>query len=217
MELNVPNPLIMMLALAVLSLAPFIAMMVTSFVKITVVFSLVRNALSIQQIPPNMVLNGLAMILSVYVMAPVMQQGYRSLRELDIENASFAEIETALSGALQPLKGFLKKHAAEREVNFFYGSAGKLWEPEQARELSRDDLLVLIPAFTITELQHAFLIGFLVYLPFVAIDLIVSNVLLSMGMMMVSPVTIAIPFKLLLFVVVDGWTQLAHSLILSYS
>ncbi|MEY3176319.1 MAG: hypothetical protein RLZZ436_4233 [Planctomycetota bacterium] len=217
MELNVPNPLIVMMALAVLSLAPFVAMMVTSYVKIVVVFSLVRNALSIQQIPPNMVLNGLAMILSMYVMAPVVQQGYRSLRELDVENASFAEIETAVSGAMEPLKGFLAKHAAEREVDFFHASASRLWEPEQVEKLSRNDLWVLVPAFTITELQHAFLIGFLVYLPFVAIDLIVSNVLLSMGMMMVSPVTIAIPFKLLLFVVVDGWTQLAHSLILSYA
>ena len=217
MELSVPNPVIVMLALTILSLAPFIAMMVTSYVKIVVVFSLVRNALSIQQIPPNMVLNGLAMILSMYVMAPVVQQGYRSMRDLDLNNASMTEIEAAASGAMEPLKSFLSKHAAEREVEFFHSSASKLWEEEQVENLEKDDLWVLVPAFTVSELQHAFLIGFLVYLPFVAIDLIVSNVLLSMGMMMVSPITISIPFKLLLFVVVDGWTQLAHSLILSYA
>lgn len=217
MELNVPNPVVLMLALTLLSLAPFAAMMVTSYVKIVVVFSLVRNALSIQQIPPNMVLNGLALILSMYIMAPITQQSYRVVRDLDLRNASMTEIETAATSALEPLRGFLKKHAADREEEFFYASALKLWDEEQARNLEPDDLWVLVPAFTVSELQHAFLIGFLVYLPFVAIDLIVSNVLLSMGMMMVSPITISIPFKLLLFVIVDGWTKLSHSLILSYA
>ena len=217
MELSVPNPVVLLLALTLLSLAPFIAMMVTSYVKIVVVISLVRNALSIQQIPPNAAINGLALIFSCYIMAPVVQTSYRELRQLDLKNASFTDIEQTAERALVPLREFLKKHTAVSEQKFFYSTAQKLWTPEQTQNLEPDSLMVLVPAFTVTELQHAFMIGFLVYLPFVAIDLIVSNVLLSMGMMMVSPITISVPFKLLLFVIIDGWTELSHSLILSYA
>lgn len=216
MELSFSDPMYLVAVLVFLGLAPFLAIMVTSYVKIVVVLSLVRNALGIQQIPPNMVINGLAIILSIYIMNPVIVSTYEVFKAQEIDTSNVESIEDALAQAKEPIKGFLLKHAGHRERAFFFESAQALWPPEQHENLKDDDLMVLVPAFTVTELTEAFQIGFLVYLPFIAIDIIVSNILLAMGMMMVSPMTISLPFKLLLFVAIDGWTRLVHSLVLSY-
>lgn len=215
---NVPDPVYLIGILIILGLAPFIVMMVTSYVKIVVVMSLIRNALGIQQIPPNMVINGLSIILTMYIMNPVAQETYEIIRDRweTIDTKDIKTIEAAISDAKQPLKNFLLKHASKRERAFFFESAKQLWPPERSAELTDDDLMVLAPAFTVSELTQAFQIGFLIYLPFIAIDIIVSNILLSMGMMMVSPMTISLPFKLLLFVVVEGWSRLIHGLLLTY-
>lgn len=211
-----PDPLHIVAVLAVLTLAPFVAVMVTSFINLVVVFSLVRNALGIQQIPPNMVVNGLAIILSLYIMAPVAEEMYTAVRSRDIRPNEIESCLDAADVAKEPLRRFLLKHSRETERAFFMESARSLWPEERAKELKSDDLMVLVPAFTVSELTAAFQIGFLLYLPFVAIDLVVSNILLAMGMMMVSPMTISLPFKLLLFVLVDGWGRLIHGLVLMY-
>ena len=217
MPATMPDPIYLVAILVVMSLAPFVAIMVTSFVKLVVVLSLIRNALGIQQIPPNMVMNGLALILTLYIMNPVIQETFEILQGQQIDGKQIASIAAAADAAQQPLRTFLLKHSNERERAFFYNSAKKMWPPERAANLSKDSLLIIIPAFTVSELTSAFQIGFLIYLPFIAIDIIVSNILLAMGMMMVSPMTISLPFKLLLFVVADGWTRLVHGLVLTYA
>lgn len=211
------NPVYLIGMLVVLGLAPFLAIMVTSYVKIVVVLALIRNAIGIQQIPPNMVTNGLGIILSFYIMYPVAQDTFDILQSHEIDTQNIQSIREAATEGCEPLRKFLLKHASPRERAFFHRSAKELWPPERASGLKDDDLMVLIPAFTVSELTAAFQIGFLVYLPFIVIDLVVSNVLLAMGMMMVSPVTISLPFKLLLFVVANGWTRLIHGLVLTYA
>ncbi|MEO1525618.1 MAG: type III secretion system export apparatus subunit SctR [Planctomycetota bacterium] len=216
MEVSLPEPLYLVVILLFLGLAPFVGLMVTSFIKIVVVLSLIRNALGVQSIPPNMVINGLAIILTIHIMNPVAQETFEIVRAQEVDTAEFESIIDAVEDAKVPLKTFLLKHTSERERVFFYNSAKRLWPEERHSSLSDDDMMILVPAFTVSELTSAFQIGFLIYLPFIAIDIIVSNILLAMGMMMVSPMTISLPFKLLLFVVVDGWTRLIHALVLTY-
>ncbi len=210
------DPFYLIVMLVMLSLAPFMAIMVTSFIKFVVVLSLVRNALGIQQIPPNMVINGLAIILSLYVMAPVGQEVFDILKTENVNKNDITSIFNAADKAKEPVKKFLMKYSEKKERRFFVKSAKTIWPAEQAKNLKEDNLLVLIPSFTVSELTSAFKIGFLLYLPFVVIDLVISNILLAMGMMMVSPMTISLPFKLLLFVLVDGWGRLIHGLVLTY-
>jgi len=216
MTLNLPDPFYILIFLVVLSLAPFMAIMVTSYIKFVVVFSLVRNALGIQQIPPNMAINGLAIILTMYVMAPVGQEVFAILQKNDFTNQDFQGMTAVANKAKEPFRRFLLAHSHEKERIFFVNSAKALWPEEKSAKLADDDLLVLIPSFTVSELTTSFQIGFLLYLPFIAIDLVISNILLAMGMMMVSPMTISLPFKLLLFVLVDGWARLIHGLVLTY-
>jgi len=210
------DPLNLIFVLALAALFPFMAVVATSFVKISVVFLLVRNALGVQQIPPNMALNALAIILTGYIMAPVVVETYDLLSQ---GNHTFTTAE-GLKGAYEagkgPLTKFLNAHAAEREKLFFMESAKSLWPKEMADQLSPDSIIVVLPAFTVSQLREAFEIGFLLYLPFIAIDLIVSNILLAMGMMMVSPLTISLPFKLFLFVMIDGWSRLILGLVKTY-
>ena len=214
---SLPDPFYLVIVLVLLSLAPFAAIMITSFIKLVVVLSLVRNALGIQQIPPNMVINGLAIILSVYVMAPVGQEAFELVRQEQVDTSDFKSLAKAGGKIKEPIRKFLLEHSDLRERKFFLESAKALWPAEQAAKLKDDDLMVLIPAFTVSELTAAFKIGFLLYLPFVVIDLVISNILLAMGMMMVSPMTISLPFKLLLFVLVSGWARLIHGLVLTYA
>lgn len=210
------DPSLLILTLILLGLMPFIAVIATSFVKIVVVLLLVRNALGIQQIPPTMTLQGLAIILSLYVMAPVGIQAFDIMAKHDLTKMAANELATAVSEAAEPFRTFLARHASPRHQAFFLETAHRLWPPEVTRNLDSQNFLVLLPAFTVSELTTAFEVGFLLYLPFVTIDLIISNILLAMGMMMVSPMTISLPFKLLLFVMVDGWTRLIQGLVLSY-
>lgn len=222
------DPIALLVVLALLALLPVIAVMTTCFLKLTVVLTLVRNALGVQQVPPNMALYGLALILSAYVMGPVVTQIGDELRastEVSVmaarpEAAAPAQFEgmmAAVARGAEPLRAFMLKHSKPTQREFFLNTARTLWGEEQARNLKQDDLLVLIPAFMVTELTAAFQIGFLLFLPFVIIDLVVSNILLAMGMMMVSPIMISMPLKLFLFVMVDGWTRLIQGLVLSYS
>ncbi|GAA0780600.1 SctR family type III secretion system export apparatus subunit BscR [Castellaniella ginsengisoli] len=221
------DPVSLAIALALLALLPLAAVMTTSFLKLAVVFALVRNALGVQQVPPNMALYGLSLILSVYVMGPVVMQVGQELRAVSAPASHSAAAEPrndpvgamldAVTRGIEPLRGFMLKNSRPEQRDFFVRTARHLWGEAQARDLRQDDMIVLIPAFLVSELTAAFQIGFLLYLPFVIIDLIVSNILLAMGMMMVSPVTISMPLKLFLFVMIDGWTRLIQGLVLSYS
>lgn len=216
MDLTQFSPSSALLTVIVLALAPFVAVMVTSFTKIVVVLSLLRNALGTQQIPPNVVLNGLALILTMYVMFPV---GQAMMKELEGREGLTDSVENLLSAAdatKEPLREFMLKHSKEREREFFLNTVRKMVDSEEAENLTSRDFIVIVPAFTISELTAAFQIGFLIFLPFVVIDLVISNILMAMGMMMLSPTTISLPFKLLLFVLVEGWAKLAHGLVLSY-
>jgi type III secretion protein R len=213
---GLPDPVLLIVSLGILALVPFLAVMATSFVKIAVVLSLVRNAMGIQQIPPNIALHGIALVLTLYIMAPVGYDAFDVLSGADLGSMETEELITTLDEASQSFRAFLSKHASQSEKDFFVETAKRIWPPEIAADVTHEDLRVLIPAFTVSELKTAFEVGFLLYLPFIAVDLIVSNILLAMGMMMVSPMTISLPFKLLLFVLLDGWTRLLHGLVLTY-
>ncbi|MCW1843986.1 flagellar type III secretion system pore protein FliP [Prosthecomicrobium hirschii] len=196
--------------ITVLSLAPSIVVMVTSFTRIVVVLSVLRSAIGLQTAPPNSVMISLALFLSAFVMGPVFNQAYdegiKPLTEQTIE------LDQAIERAAQPFHVFMREHVREKDLELFVELAR---EPRPA-SAEAIPYRVLIPAFMISELRRAFEIGFLLYLPFLIIDLVVASVLMSMGMMMLPPVTISLPFKLIFFVLVDGWNLIAGSLVKSF-
>jgi type III secretion protein R len=200
-----------------IGLVPFAAMMVTSYTKIVVVLGLLRQALGVQQVPPNMVLNGLAMIVSAFIMAPVFMDSFDQIERQGVTTSSTTkQLGQVIDAAREPVRAFLDKHAHAREKAFFIKSATAVWPAERAKKLTEKDLIVLAPAFTLSELTEAFKIGFLLYLAFVVVDLVIANVLLALGLSQVTPTSVAIPFKLLLFVVLDGWSVLMHGLVMTY-
>ena len=328
MDFSTFSPALVLVTVVSLALAPFVAVMVTSFTKIVVVLSLLRNALGLQQVPPNVVINGLAIVLSIYVMYPVIldvneavqarlegrpppasvqrqidaraqQQAIREGRPIAVRpeadavpdasagdppptspaavDGLAAEAEARAAGTTpdpmfsavrggssndpdrdadeaplpalaeevtrqatpaaapasggafdtnrlltmvdagkEPLRTFLIQHSSDSERAFFLRSVQRMLPPERRAELTPDDFIVIVPAFTVSELTAAFQIGFLIFLPFLIIDLVVANILLALGMMMLSPTTVSLPFKLLLFVLIDGWAKLVHGLVLTY-
>ena len=211
------DPIALALILALMALVPFIAIVTTTFLKIAMVLMIVRNAIGVQQVPPNIAIYGLTLILSLYIMAPVLQQAGQKIESGGRAFATVDAIVKSTKEGVEPLREFLYRHAKPAQREFFANSVRKLWPRALAETVSERDMLILMPAFVVSELTAAFEIGFLLYMPFIIIDLIVSNILLAMGMMMVSPSTISLPFKLLLFVTIDGWTRLIHGLVLSYA
>jgi type III secretion protein R len=218
MGAGLPEPLTLVALIVAFGVAPFVALMITSYTKLVIVFGLLRTALGLQQTPPNMVLNGIAIILTIYIMAPVGMEVSDALRgrNLGAKGEGLNDIMAVMDAAKAPVKEFLQKHTQERDRKFFLKSAESIWPPQRAATLTADDLMVLVPSFTLSELTRAFQIGFIIYLVFVVVDLIVATVLLALGMSMIAPTTISLPFKLLLFVMLDGWTRLIHGLVLSY-
>jgi type III secretion protein R len=218
MDLTQFSPSSALITVVILGIAPFIAVMITSFTKIVVVLSLLRNALGLQQVPPNLITNGLALVLSIYVMYPVSLDIYSSISDFENPLKDTATILDAVNSSKEPMREFLAKHANLHEREFFISSINRMLSQTRHKDeqIKNDDFIILIPAFTISELTSAFQMGFLIFLPFIIIDLVVANVLMAMGMMMLSPTVISLPFKLLLFVLVDGWAKLAHGLVLSY-
>lgn len=210
------DPISLAIAFSLLSLLPTVAVVSTTFLKLAVVLSLLRNALGIQQIPPNLALYGLALILSVYIMAPVGAAIHEEFLKQPQATQSVDRMVNSITKGAEPLREFMTKHSSREHRDFFMKTIGQLWGPELSAKVKPSDFLILLPSFMITELTEAFKIGFLLFLPFVVIDLIVSNILLAMGMMMVSPTMISMPLKLFLFVMVDGWTRLIQGLILTY-
>jgi type III secretion protein R len=211
------NILAIIIFLTTAGLIPFFVVTMTGFLKIAVVMFLIRNALGVQQTPPNLVLYGIALVLTVYVTSPLISNIYGRLAGRPIDFNSVESLTSAASDVKQPIQEHLSRFTQPQERQFFLAATKRLW-PEDARaNLKDDDLIVMLPAFVSSELTRAFEIGFLLYLPFLVIDLVVSNVLMAMGMMMVSPTLISVPLKLFLFVGVDGWSRLMHGLILSYA
>lgn len=270
------NPVVMVIVLGALSLAPFVLIMMTSFVKISVTLSILRNALGTQQVPPNQVITGLAFVLTLFVMSPVAERMYEAAGAVPNTGAIFSEgsVKTLFDAAQkgkEPLRKFLAQHAHGKDRMLFMELAARLDlqsrqtlvakptpappkpapakpappaaappvaaapatpapatpapatpapatpTPAPTTTVDKDDFRVLIPAFVTSELKSAFQIGFLVFLPFLIIDMVVANILLSMGMSMLSPSVISLPFKLLLFVLMDGWYLLVRGLVLTYT
>ncbi|MEQ9640492.1 MAG: flagellar type III secretion system pore protein FliP [Alphaproteobacteria bacterium] len=196
--------------LTVLSLAPSILVMVTSFTRIIIVLSLMRSALGVQQTPPNTVLVSLALFLTAFVMTPTMKEAYNAgIQPLLAEQIDEME---AFERTMGPVKAFMLRHVREKDLGMFIDMSGEpVPETPEATPLQ-----VLIPAFVISELRRAFEIGFLIFVPFVVIDMVVASVLMSMGMMMLPPIMISLPFKLIFFVLVDGWNLITGSLVQSF-
>lgn len=282
---SLPNPVVMVIVLGSLALAPFVLVMLTSFTKMSVVLSILRNALGTQNVPPNQVITGLAFVLTFFVMTPVVKQMYKEAGSVSntkdmVSEASVKSVFDAIGRGREPMRRFLIKHAHNEDRLLFVELARRLDESSQAprpqassapgvpqsstatapvagstgssaaptpvnaaaptiaaatpdaltgqakpadtpvvREqspLSIDDFQVVIPAFVTSQLKEAFEIGFLIFLPFIIIDMVVANILLAMGMSMLSPSVVSLPFKLLLFVLVDGWFLIVRGLVLSY-
>ncbi len=223
---TIPPPSILteLAVLAGLSILPFAVMLLTSYVKVVVVLSLLRNALGVQQSPPNQVLNGIALLVTVYVMFPTGLAMYKAGEDYMKTKAptQLFSGETAnyiihvVEKSKEPLRGFLQRNTSPKHMTGFYQLAYKSFPDEFRTSLKPTDFIVLIPSFITSQLKAAFEIGVLIYLPFFVIDLVTSNILLAMGMMMLSPLTIALPLKLLLIVMVDGWTLIIQGLVLSF-
>ncbi len=209
--------------LAGMALLPFAIMLLTSYVKIVVVLSLFRNALGVQQTPPNQVLNGIALLITIYVMFPTAIAMYdaassvikQSPPELFSSETAGYLIEV-VDASKEPLRDFLLRNSVSKHANSFYTLAERIFPEPYKSELKPTDFIIVIPSFITSQLKTAFEIGVLIYLPFFVIDLVVSNILLAMGMMMLSPLTIALPIKLLLLVIVDGWTVLVQGLAMTF-
>ncbi|MFB0835364.1 flagellar type III secretion system pore protein FliP [Arthrobacter halodurans] len=215
-EINGPNgtpssAVVTLLAITLLAVAPALLLMMSSFTKIFVVLAMTRNALSLPTIPPNQVLAGLALFLSLFIMAPVLTE----MNDVGVQPylAGSIELDEALERGVVPLREFMTAHTREEDIALMTRAAG-LENPATPQDVP---LTTLIPSFMISELRAAFIIGFVVFVPFLVIDLVVASALMSMGMMMLPPVMISLPFKILLFVLVDGWGLIVTALVGSYA
>lgn len=200
----------LLLLLTVLSIAPAILILMTSFTRIIIVLSFVRTSLATQQMPPNQVLIGLAMFLTFFIMAPIFHDvNTEALQPLFNDEI---QLDEAYEKAAIPFKEFMSKHTRQKDLDLFLNYS-QMERPETIQEIP---LTALVPAFAISELKTAFQIGFMIFIPFLVIDMVVASVLMSMGMMMLPPVMISLPFKILLFILVDGWHLIVKSLLQSF-
>ena len=224
-EIQPPNLTVQALALSGMAMMPFVIMLLTSFVKIVIVLSLLRNAIGAQQAPPNQVINGVALLLSLYIMFPTGLKMYDAAEEAIVlydqpiplvSKESAAYVIEISKHAREPLRDFLKRNSSTRHHTLFYRLMYKMLPLEFRPKIKTDDFLILVPAYITSQLKDAFEIGVLIYIPFFVIDLVTSNILLAMGMMMLSPVTISMPLKLFLLVMLDGWTLLINGLVMTF-
>ena len=212
--------------IAGLSLLPFFVMLLTSFLKMVIVLSLLRQALGVQNAPPNQVINGIALLMAIYVMFPTGLAMYKEAQTYIEEEApksgqifdpaSVTYMVNVIDKSKEPMRKFLIKNTMAKHKSYFYGLAKTKFPKPYKNELNKNDFIVLIPAYITSQVKGAFEVGVLIYLPFFVIDLVTSNILLAMGMMMLSPLTIALPLKLLLLVMVDGWTLVVEGIVLTY-
>jgi type III secretion protein R len=218
------RPLVLIVAMAALSLIPFALLMVTSFVRISVVLSILRSAIGTPSMPPTQVLTGLSLVLTLAVMAPTGERMVAALgpvmalgRGADLTSAETVSVlVTAADRGKEPLRDFMLKYTGLGDRASFFAVAQKLRTPAERVAMSDRDFAVLVPAFVSSELRRAFQIGFLLFIPFLVVDMVVANLLLALGMHMLSPTTVSLPFKLLLFVLADGWQLVIRGLLESY-
>ncbi|MFZ5889970.1 MAG: EscR/YscR/HrcR family type III secretion system export apparatus protein [Myxococcota bacterium] len=214
------NPIALIVVLGAAALLPFAFMTLTAFVKISTVLQIVRGAIGAPNVPSNLIVMALAGALTLLAMAPV---GSRIAARSEPFLAAGADKDTAVwviglvEAAREPIRSFLRGNASARERTRFYEVARAARPPMEREDVQRDDLVVLVPAFVVSELIRAFALGFAIYLPFLVLDLVVANVLLALGMQMLNPTQVSLPFKLLLFVAVDGWGLLAQTLVTGYT
>ncbi|WP_109419966.1 EscR/YscR/HrcR family type III secretion system export apparatus protein [Proteus terrae] len=206
----------LILTLSLATLAPFIIAAGTCYLKFSIVLVMTRNALGVQQVPSNMVLNAIALMMALFVMTPIAKNTYEYLIENPIDITSPDSFERFSDDALVEYKRYLYKYSEPELLDFFEQAQGNRPDSYGDQENIESSLLSLLPAYALSEIKSAFIIGFYLYLPFIVIDLVVSCILLALGMMMMSPITLSVPLKLILFIAMDGWTLLAKGLINQY-
>ncbi|OAT32280.1 EscR/YscR/HrcR family type III secretion system export apparatus protein [Proteus myxofaciens] len=206
----------LILTLALATLAPFIIAAGTCYLKFSIVLVMTRNALGVQQVPSNMVLNAIAFMMALFVMTPIVQSTYQYWAKNPIELTSPESLEQFSNEALGSYKQYLYHYSEPELLNFFEKAQGHRPDGFGESEAIENSLLSLLPAYALSEIKSAFIIGFYLYLPFIVIDLVVSCILLALGMMMMSPITLSVPLKLILFIAMDGWTLLSKGLINQY-
>ncbi|MEI7474021.1 MAG: flagellar type III secretion system pore protein FliP [bacterium] len=200
----------LLITMAIFSLLPFVFVCMTSFLRFTIVFSILKTALGTQQVPPGMVIIGLSLILTFYTMGPTFQQMYDAGNKPYVQTGS---LPLAIKEGSEPLKRFMLRQTSEKDVAFFI----KLMRKTPPKDITEISIFEVAPAYIISELKTSFEIGFLIFIPFVVIDLVVANILLALGMMMLSPTIISLPFKLLIFVAIDGWGLIVTNLVQSFN
>ncbi len=215
---TIPGDIPLLAIIAFSTLLPFVIAAGTCYLKISIVLIMVRNAMGVQQVPSSLTLNGIALLLSLFVMMPVIQDVNQYMRTEKVDFSNVDSVDNFVEGGLGSYKSYLKKYSDPELLNFFESlQQGRSEEEASAEADSREPTLFsLLPAYALSEIKSAFEIGFYIYLPFVVIDLIISSILLALGMMMMSPVTISVPVKLILFVAIDGWTLISKGLIMQY-
>ncbi|WP_186004258.1 EscR/YscR/HrcR family type III secretion system export apparatus protein [Yersinia mollaretii] len=213
-----PSDIPLLAIIALSTLLPFIIAAGTCYLKISVVLIMVRNAMGVQQVPSSLALNGIALLLSLFVMMPVIQDVHQYMRTEKVDFSNVESMDNFVEGGLGSYKAYLKKYSDPELLKFFESvQQGRTDElVAEAEEEREPTLFSLLPAYALSEIKSAFEIGFYIYLPFVVIDLIISSILLALGMMMMSPVTISVPVKLILFVAIDGWSLISKGLIMQY-
>ncbi|MDF7787931.1 type III secretion system export apparatus subunit SctR [Pantoea stewartii] len=210
------DPMTFALFLGALSLIPILMIVCTCFLKISMVLLITRNAIGVQQVPPNMALYGIALAATLFVMAPVFNQMQQQLSQAPADFSNVDNLRTSITNGVTPLQKFMTHNTDPDILIHLQENSVRMWPKSMSENISKDNLLLVIPAFVLSELQAGFKIGFLIYIPFIVIDLIVSNVLLALGMQMVAPMTLSLPLKMLLFVLINGWTRLLDGLFYSY-
>lgn len=207
--------------IALTAIIPFLVAAGTCYIKFSIVFVLIRNALGVQQVPSNMTLNGIALFLALFVMTPIIQKGYAEYQHEHVQFTSIESVVEFSNNGLGGYRAYLKKYSDPDLVEFFEkAQAGRLGEDGQSQaktQVTEDPSIVaLLPAYALSEIKAAFKIGFYIYLPFIVVDMVISCILLALGMMMMSPVTISVPIKLILFVAMDGWGLISKGLVMQY-
>ncbi|CNH38625.1 surface presentation of antigens protein SpaP [Yersinia massiliensis] len=213
---TIPSDIPLLAIVALSTLLPFIIAAGTCYLKISVVLIMVRNAMGVQQVPSTMALNGIALLLSLFVMMPVIQDVHQYMRTEQVDFSNVESMDNFVEGGLGSYKAYLKKYSDPDLLKFFESVQQGRSEDPSVEEDIEPTLFSLLPAYALSEIKSAFEIGFYIYLPFVVIDLIISSILLALGMMMMSPVTISVPVKLILFVAIDGWSLISKGLIMQY-
>lgn len=216
MNLQNIDALTLAVLLGGLSLLPLLMIICTAFLKISMVLLITRNAIGVQQVPPNMVIYGISLAATLFIMAPVFSEMSKRASSISLPLEGYSTMVVTGQHVVQPLHQFMARNVDRDIQTHLLENAQRMWPKEMAEKVARDDLLLIIPAFVLSELKAGFQIGFLIYIPFIVIDLIVSNILLALGMQMVAPMTVSLPLKILLFVLADGWTRLLDGLFFSY-